>query len=146
MEVAALLEETPGAVEAGPDGAAIGMVLTGGYEPRPEVLDGIREAGIFAALVDEDTYTVASEVHDLLVKTHAADTEKIELIKALVWEFLHMDRFLEPRPRPLRLRRARSSGRPVCAVGRVVVAAQRADRRRGDDDAPALGLERAVAG
>ena len=95
MEVAALLEETPGAVEAGPDGAAIGMVLTGGYEPRPEILDGIREAGIFAALVDEDTYTVASEVHDLLVKTHAADTEKIELIKALVWEFLHMDRFLE---------------------------------------------------
>ena len=95
MEVAALLEETPGAVEAGPDGAAIGMVLTGGYEPRPEILDGIREAGMFAALVDEDTYTVASEVHDLLVKTHAADTEKIELIKALVWEFLHMDRFLD---------------------------------------------------
>ena len=50
---------------------------------------------MFAALVDEDTYTVASEVHDLLVKTHAADTEKIELIKALVWEFLHMDRFLD---------------------------------------------------
>ena len=95
MEVAALLDETPGAVEAGPEGAAIGMVLTGGYEPRPEVLDGIREAGVFAALVDEDTYTVASEVHDLLVKTHAADTEKIELIKALVWEFLKMDRFLE---------------------------------------------------
>ncbi len=94
-EVAALLEATPGAVETGPDGAAIGMVLTGGYEPRPEILDGIREAGMFAALVDEDTYTVASEVHDLLVKTHAADTEKIELIKALVWEFLHMDRFLE---------------------------------------------------
>jgi BioD-like phosphotransacetylase family protein len=95
MEVAALLDETPGAVEAGPDGAAIGMVLTGGYEPRPEVLDGIREAGLFTALVNEDTYTVASEVHDLLVKTHAADTEKIELIKALVWEFLKMDRFLE---------------------------------------------------
>ena len=95
MEVAALLDETPGAVEAGPEGAAIGMVLTGGYEPRPEVLDGIRQAGVFAALVDEDTYTVASEVHDLLVKTHAADTEKIELIKALVWEFLQMDRFLE---------------------------------------------------
>ena len=95
MEVAALLDETPGAVEAGPEGAAMGMVLTGGYEPRPEVLDGIREAGVFAALVDEDTYTVASEVHDLLVKTHAADTEKIELIKALVWEFLKMDRFLE---------------------------------------------------
>ena len=29
---------------------------------------------MFATLVAEDTYTVASEVHDLLVKTHAADT------------------------------------------------------------------------
>ena len=48
---------------------------------------------MFAAAVDEDTYTVASEVHDLLVKTHAADTEKIELIKALVWDFLEIDRF-----------------------------------------------------
>jgi BioD-like phosphotransacetylase family protein len=50
---------------------------------------------MFAAIVPEDTYTVASEVHDLLVKTHPADGGKIELIKELVWEHLHMDRFLE---------------------------------------------------
>jgi hypothetical protein len=93
--VDALVDETPGAVDAGPEGAAIGMVLTGGYEPRPEVLDAIRHAGLFAAAVEEDTYTVASEVHDLLVKTHAADREKIELIKELVWEHLEIDRFLE---------------------------------------------------
>jgi phosphate acetyltransferase len=91
--VTALVDETPGAVAAGPEGAAIGILLTGGYLPRPEVLDGIRHAGMFAAAVDEDTYTVASEVHDLLVKTHPADVEKIELIKALVWEFLEIDRF-----------------------------------------------------
>ena len=29
------------------------------------------------------------------MKTHPADTGKIELIKDLVWEHLHMDRFLE---------------------------------------------------
>jgi uncharacterized protein len=90
----ALVDETPGVVEAGPEGAAVGLVLTGGYQPRPEVLDAIRHAGMFAALVDDDTYTVASEVHDLLVKTHAADREKISLIKALVWEFLEIDRIL----------------------------------------------------
>ena len=50
---------------------------------------------MFAAIVPEDTYTVASAVHDLLVKTHAADIGKIELIKELVWEHLQMDRFLE---------------------------------------------------
>jgi hypothetical protein len=91
----ALVDETPGAVEAGPEGAAIGIVLTGGYEPRPEVMAAIRHSGMFAAIAPDDTYTVASEVHDLLVKTHAADTGKIELIKALVWEHLLIDRFLE---------------------------------------------------
>ena len=51
-------------------------VLTGGYGPRPEVLDAIRERACSRRLVDEDTYTVASEVHDLLVKTHAADAAR----------------------------------------------------------------------
>ncbi len=91
----ALVDGTPGAIDAGPDGRVLGIVLTGGYEPRPEVLAAVRQAGMFAAIVDEDTYTVASEVHDLLVKTHAADTGKIELIKELVREHLLIDRFLE---------------------------------------------------
>jgi hypothetical protein len=71
------------------------MILSGGYEPRPEVLAAARQADIFTAIVPQDTYTVASEIHDLLVKTHPADVGKIELIKELVWEHLHMDRFLE---------------------------------------------------
>ena len=50
---------------------------------------------IFATLVADDTYRVASEVHDLLVKTHPADLEKIELIKALVAEHLDIDRILD---------------------------------------------------
>jgi BioD-like phosphotransacetylase family protein len=72
-----------------------GLVLTGGYRPEPEVMAAIRDSGVFATLVPEDTYSVASEVHDLLVKTHPADTEKIRLIKALVGEHLDVDRILE---------------------------------------------------
>lgn len=78
----------------GHEGAALGLVLTGGYRPRPAVIDAIRRADLFATLVPEDTYRVASEVHDLLVKTHPADREKIELIKALVAEHLDIDRIL----------------------------------------------------
>jgi hypothetical protein len=78
----------------GHEGAAIGLVLTGGYRPRQAVIDAIRRADLFAALVGEDTYSVASEVHDLLVKTHPADVEKIELIKRLVAENLDVDRIL----------------------------------------------------
>jgi BioD-like phosphotransacetylase family protein len=90
-----LVDATPGAIDAGPEGKALGIVLTGGYEPRPEVLAAVRDANLFAAIVPDDTYTVASEVHDLLVKTHPGDAGKIELIKELVWEHLRMDRFLE---------------------------------------------------
>jgi BioD-like phosphotransacetylase family protein len=88
----------PGAEEAiGAPGAeaALGLVLTGGYRPRQAVLDAIRRANLFATIVPEDTYVVASEVHDLLVKTHSADAGKIEMIKALVWEHLKIDRILE---------------------------------------------------
>ena len=78
----------------GHEGAAIGLVLTGGYRPRDAVLAAIRQADLFATLVPEDTYVVASEVHDLLVKTHPADVEKIALIKALVAEHLDIERIL----------------------------------------------------
>jgi BioD-like phosphotransacetylase family protein len=78
----------------GHEGAAVGLVLTGGYRPRDAVLAAIRQADLFATIVSEDTYAVASEVHDLLVKTHPADVEKIELIKQLVAEHLDIDRIL----------------------------------------------------
>jgi len=78
----------------GHEGAAIGLVLTGGYRPRPAVLNAITRANLFSILVPADTYSVASEVHDLLVKTHPADQEKIELIKELVAENLDIDRIL----------------------------------------------------
>ena len=87
---------------AGHEGAAIGLVLTGGYRPRQAVVDAIRRADLFAALVKEDTYSVASEVHDLLVKTHPADIEKIELIKRLVAENLDVDRILDVATEPPR--------------------------------------------
>ena len=58
------------------------------------MLEAIRRADLFAMLVREDTYAVASEVHDLLVKTHPADVVKIEEIKRLVAENLDVDRIL----------------------------------------------------
>jgi BioD-like phosphotransacetylase family protein len=74
---------------------AIGLVLSGGYRPADEMLAAIRRADLFATLVPEDTYQVASEIHDLLVKTHPADAGKIAEIKALLWQYLFIDRVLE---------------------------------------------------
>ncbi len=52
-------------------------MFTGGYQPRNRELEAIRQAGMFAYLVPQDTYAAASRIHDLLVKTHPADTDKI---------------------------------------------------------------------
>ncbi len=38
---------------------------------------------------------MASQIHDLLVKTHAADRVKVELIKQLVADNLDVDRILD---------------------------------------------------
>ena len=79
---------------AGHEGAGVGLVLTGGYHPSGEIVAAIRDADLFATLVPRDTYRVASDVHDLLVKTHAADREKIQLIKRLVADNLDVERLL----------------------------------------------------
>lgn len=83
----------PALIRGEGDPATVGFVLSG-YRPRPAVIDEIRRADLFACFLDEDTYMVASDVHDLLVKTHAADREKIAIIKAIVAASLDADRML----------------------------------------------------
>ncbi len=83
----------PAVVRGEMDPATVGFVLSG-YRPRAAVVDEIRRADLFACFLDEDTYMVASDVHDLLVKTHAADHGKIEMIKAIVAASLDADRML----------------------------------------------------
>jgi hypothetical protein len=84
----------PAVVRGEAEPATVGFVLSG-YRPRPEVIDEVRRAGLFACFLDEDTYMVASDVHDLLVKTHAADREKIEVIKSILAASLDTGRMLD---------------------------------------------------
>ena len=72
----------------------VGLVLTT-YPPRGPVVDEIRRADLFAACLAADAYEVATLVHDLIVKTRAADREKIALIKELVAEWLDVGRILQ---------------------------------------------------
>jgi BioD-like phosphotransacetylase family protein len=106
-----------------------GMVLTGGYRPPERDLDAIRRAGMFAYLVEHDTYAAASEVHDLLVKTHPSDSEKIELTKRLVAENLDIDRILSRFGEPFRA----AGGAPFPRrPGRSLVRSVRSGLRRLD--------------
>ena len=71
-----------------------GIVLTGGFTPTQPLLDALRRAEIFTYLVPMDTYRTAQAVDEILVKTHASDTEKIDTIIHLVDGALDVDAIL----------------------------------------------------
>jgi BioD-like phosphotransacetylase family protein len=111
-----------------------GLVLTGGYRPRPRDLEAIQQERMFAFLVGSDTYEAASQVHDLLVKTHPADREKIELTRRLVSEHLDIDKILGCFADPTDFRAARRgpagqlvklAGTGLRSIGRLAGAASR---------------------
>ena len=85
----------PGESTAPAGGDAIGLVLTGGYRPRTTVLDAIRHADLFATLVPRGH--LRGRVRDPRPARQDAcrRREKIAEIKALVWEYLFIDRMLE---------------------------------------------------
>jgi hypothetical protein len=61
-----------------------GIVLTGNLRPSPYLLKIIKTMPIPVLFTAEDSYQVASKVHDLTVKTRPGDSEKISLIRDLV--------------------------------------------------------------
>jgi BioD-like phosphotransacetylase family protein len=71
-----------------------GMVLTDKIKPVNGVLRVIEEASFPVLLVGEDSYEVASQVHNLSVKTRAADTEKISVIRDLIATHVDVNKIL----------------------------------------------------
>jgi uncharacterized protein len=119
-----------------------GMVFTGGYRPPPRDLEALRQSGLFAYLVEADTYQAASDVHDLLVKIHPSDTEKIAEIRRLIAENLDVPRLLDRFDAA-----ARSAARARAAVPADAGLAAGVDRAPGPNGTNAPGATRGgVAG
>lgn len=72
-----------------------GIVLTGNLRPNPSVLKVIRAMPIPVLLTSEDSYRVASKVHDLTVKTRPTDIEKISIIRDLIAKNVDLNKILK---------------------------------------------------
>ncbi|MFO7531716.1 MAG: AAA family ATPase [Candidatus Limnocylindrales bacterium] len=77
-----------------------GIVFTNGRRPGERDIAALRQAGIFALLVQDEIYPIASQIHGLLVKTHVQDRTKIEVIKKVVAQHFDVDGLLERLDRP----------------------------------------------
>ncbi|MBI5774767.1 MAG: AAA family ATPase [Verrucomicrobia bacterium] len=71
-----------------------GIVLTGNLRPGPAVLEIIRKLPFPVLLAADDSYEVASKVHDLIVKTRPDDLEKISLIRDLIAKHVDVKKIL----------------------------------------------------
>lgn len=72
-----------------------GIVLTGNLRPSENVLKLIREMSFPVLLVKDDSYEVASKVHNLIVKTRPDDAEKISLIRDLIGQHVDVKKILQ---------------------------------------------------
>lgn len=72
-----------------------GVILTGGILPRIKTLSLLKDAGIPVLASDEETYTIASRVHSLVVKLKPQDSHKIKIIVDMVDKQVDIDNILE---------------------------------------------------
>jgi BioD-like phosphotransacetylase family protein len=82
-------------VETHASGKMAGIVLTGGLRPSDSVLKIIQAMPIPVLLVKEDSYKVASKVHNLTVKTRPTDAEKISLIRDIVAKNVNVEKIVK---------------------------------------------------
>ncbi|MCH6255570.1 AAA family ATPase [Puniceicoccaceae bacterium K14] len=73
------------------DNSVAGIVLTRGIVPHPRLREMIGESSIPIIIAKDDSYTVASNIHSMTVKTQPQDEDKIPVIKKLTQENLDLD-------------------------------------------------------
>lgn len=72
-----------------------GIILTGKVVPHKNVISLIKEIDIPVIQVKEDTFSVASNIHDLIVKIRPTDYDKIDATEEIIEKHVAIDRILE---------------------------------------------------
>ncbi|MCX5697645.1 MAG: AAA family ATPase [Candidatus Omnitrophica bacterium] len=71
-----------------------GIILTGGFLPSESLRATLSASKIPVLLAKQDTYIVASSIHDMTVKIRPRDSEKINKIENMIKEYVDLDAIL----------------------------------------------------
>ncbi len=77
------------------DRSITGLVLSDDMIPHQRVLDLVKRSNVPTISSAMDSYTVASRIHSMTIKTLPGDVKKISRIQSLVEEYVDVDRILE---------------------------------------------------
>jgi BioD-like phosphotransacetylase family protein len=75
--------------------ALAGIVLTGNLHPSLDVLRTIQSMPFPVLLAKDDSYQVASKVHDLIVKIQPGETEKIAVVRNMIAQHVDVNKILK---------------------------------------------------
>ncbi len=71
-----------------------GVIVTGGISPSQSIVDMAKKLGIIILLAPEDTYTIASQIKDQVIKTKPCNINKINCLKQLVKDNIKIEEIL----------------------------------------------------
>lgn len=71
-----------------------GIILSGGLMPKKWTLNFLEQSNISTLITKEDTYSIASRIHHILIKLHPQDTSKIKIIVDMVEKYVDIDKVL----------------------------------------------------
>ncbi|MEM9160395.1 MAG: AAA family ATPase [Verrucomicrobiota bacterium] len=80
---------------AAEEGFITGIVLTRGIVPSSKTLELIKSSNIPFILAENDSYSVASRIHSMTVKTQPQDQDKIPVIKNMIQKNLDLEQIAE---------------------------------------------------
>ena len=72
-----------------------GIVLSGGLMPNVKIMDLLKKSRIPILVSEEDTYTMAGQIDNLICKIQKTDTEKISEARQLVREHVDVEQILK---------------------------------------------------
>ena len=68
-----------------------GIVLTGGKMPHERVLNLIKKTHIPLILVEEDSFTIATKLNNMIFKIGHKESDKIETIQSIFEQYVDVD-------------------------------------------------------
>ncbi len=67
------------------------IILTGGIPPHEKILELVSNAKIPMLIVEEDSFTVATDINSMLIKLRAEETEKMMTLQSLVETYVDIN-------------------------------------------------------
>lgn len=82
-------------ITRGRENRVSGIILTGGLRPNPKIVDLLKKSKISVLLSQEDTYTIAGNIENLICKIQKTDKDKIAEARHLVRKYVDVDLILK---------------------------------------------------